>query len=250
MTLPHERSARQHLLDLACDVSLYRVIGGHHYWRLAERAGHVGKIAVRAGLPLRTPLAELFMDQRDQHQASESLGWYYRRSYGSEDTSLDPFHFFNLSYGTGFVSIESRAIAGARGSIRVIERSMRDIFTCAGYAHPVSFLACAYNPYPTVGSPLLMRIDGGDAQIGQLRLEAGDIYPDSGSICFGEPLQECEQLSAFLRVEAHVRALFAMHGQTDDQHTRRGDGATAAIYANTCTISPHPRNPKPYWKIK
>lgn len=214
-SLTQERSARHQLLDLACEVSLYRVVGGRFFYELAERARHVAQAAAREGVPLSTPITDLFTDQREKYGGGETLGWHYRRAYGSADASLDPLRFFTIAYANNFVTIESLAVGGASGEIRVNDRSVDDIFGCAGYDTPGSYSRWADDEYPVGGSPRLLRMDDGEHYVGQLRLEAGDLHPCRGSLYFGESAQESEQISAFCRLEEHVRALFAEKTPTE-----------------------------------
>jgi hypothetical protein len=227
--VPHERSARQQLLDLACEVSLYRVIGGRYFYDLAKRAVEVAHAAAREGVPLITPLVELFVDQREKYGGGETLGWYYRRAYGRSDAGLDPLRFFAISYSNNFVSIESLGVAGAGGEIRLNDRSVDEIFGCAENDSPRSYSRWADDEHPVGGAPLLLRMDRGENHFGQLRLEAEDLHPCRGELHLGDPSQESEQLAAFCRMEPLVREMFARQAPTDAQRVEAKERATAII---------------------
>lgn len=214
-SMTQQRCARNQILDLACEVSLYRVVGDQYFSDLAKRARQVAQAAAREGVPLHTPMAELFIDQRDKYGGGETLGWYYRRAYGSADANLDPLRFFTTTYANNFVTIESRGVHGATGVIKVNNKSVDEIFGCAEYDTPRSYNRWAHDEHPVGGSPLLLRMDDGKGHKGQLRLEAEDLHPCRGSLYFGEPTQESEQLAAFCRLGEHVRALFAEKKPTE-----------------------------------
>lgn len=224
--LPQVRSARHQLLDFACEVSLYRVVGGRSFYDLAKRSRHVAQAAAREGVPLSTPITDLFTDQREKYGGGETLGWHYRRAYGSADSSLDPLRFFTIAYANNFVTIESRAVGGASGEICINDRSVDDIFSCARYDAPGSYSRWAYDEYPVGGSPLLLRMDDGDHHVGQMCLNAGDLHPCSGSLYFGESAQESEQIAALCQLEEHVRALFAEKTPTE---ARRAEAKNRAL---------------------
>lgn len=239
--LPKERSARQQILDLACEVSLYRVIGGRYFYDLAKRAGEVGQAAARESVPLTTPLLELFVDQREKYGGGETLGWYYRRGYGRSQASLDPLRFFAITYSNNFVSIQSLGLAGADagGEIRLNDKSVDEIFGCAENDSPRSYSRWADDEHPVGGSPLLLRMDRGETHFGQLRLEAGDLHPCRGELYFGDASQESEQLAAFCRLEAHVRGLFAEQKPTEAKRAEAKKRATAIIgHANSYCFFP------------
>ena len=54
--MEEKQSARSQLLDLACEVALYRVLGGSFY-PLIERAADVARVAAGEGVPMRTPMS-------------------------------------------------------------------------------------------------------------------------------------------------------------------------------------------------
>jgi hypothetical protein len=227
--LTPERSARHQILDLACEVSLYRVVGRPCFYELVERARHVAQAAAREGVPLHTPLTELFIEQQHRYGSGETLGWHYRRAYCSVDASLDPMQFFSITYANNLMTIESRRVRGASGEIVLNESSLDQIIACVEYDTPQSYNSWAPDEHPVGGAPLLLRIDDDQPQVGQLCLEAGDLHPCRGSLYFGEQVQESEQMTAFCRLGALVHALFAENRPTTAQRANAEKRASEII---------------------
>jgi len=228
-SLAREHSARQRLLDLACEAGLYRAGGGRPFYELVKQARNVARAAVHEGVSPFTPITALFLQQREKHGGGETLGWHFHRAYGCANASIDPERFFTITYANNFVTIESRAVAGASGEISFNDRSVDAIFKCAGYDTPGSCSNWAADEHPVGSSPRLLRMDDDDHYVGPLRLEAGDLHPCRGSLYFGAPDQESEQLAAFCRLEAKVRALFAEKSPTESERTEAKSRANAII---------------------
>jgi len=221
------RSARGQLLDLACATSLYRVAGGS-FGDLLQRARATARAAAREGVPLSAPLASLFMMQRDRHGGGEALGWHFRRAYGMA-ADIDALRYFTIACSGHVVAIASRSAAGAGGEIRLDVGSVAEIFACAAYATPGSYDRWADDAHPVGGAPQMLRMEAGRPRPGQLRLEAADLHPCDGSLYFGEPAQELDQVAAFCRLEPRVLALFAACSPTEGQ--RREAGRLASLIA-------------------
>lgn len=205
------------VLDFACEVSLYRLLGQPSFHDLIRRARSVGELAAREGLPRCTHISDLFASQRAKYFASESLGWHYSRAYSCVDSRVDPLGLFSVSYSNGFVTIASRGVRGSSGEIRINEASVDKIFECVRDDSPGSYQAWGEDPYPTGGSARLLRMDTGSESQGQIRLEAGDLHPCRGALYFGEPGQECDQLGAFCRLGDVVRSLFSASRPSEDE---------------------------------
>lgn len=105
--------------------------------------------------------------------------------------------------------------------------SAAEIFACAAYDTPGSYTCWAEDPHPVGAAPRLLRMDAGELHPGQLRLEAAGLHPCHGSLYFGEPAQEHDQVAAFCRLNARAVALFAACSPTEAQ--RREAGQVAAM---------------------
>jgi hypothetical protein len=217
--------ARTLLLNLACETSLYRVIGMPGFAELVSSARRVARAAMCEGVPLFTPLTDLFMAQGRRFGGGETLGWHYRRAYRIADVSLDPLRFFSIAYVDNFVVISSSGVAGAYGEVRICEASADEVFECVAGDSLGSYRSWAEDTHPIGSRPRLLRMDDGARGAGEVHLEVGDLHPCRGTLCFGDPSQECEQLAAFSRLHERASALFAAARPSD---VRRAEVAKAA----------------------
>lgn len=238
--LTQERDVRQQLLDLAREVILFRIGKGIYFNDLAKRTRKVAIAVARANFPLNNAIVDLFADQQDRYDRQETLGWHYRRAYGSANINLDPFKYFTVTYENNFVTISSLSVDGASGEIRINERSVNDIFWCVEYSTPSSYFSWADDPYPVGGCPLLLRMDDVDLHYGQVRLMAEDLHPCRGDIYFGETSQESLQIAAFCRLEEHVRRFFSEKKPTVEERVAAQKRAAEIIaHAGTFCFFPH-----------
>jgi len=212
----HKWTARQSILEFACEVALYRVNGGS-FGGLIERAKTVAAAAAKENVPLRTPITDLFTEQTFGWGEEETLGWYYRRAYQIARPDLDALQYFVMRFENGSVIIDSRDIQRGEGGLRINHDSVADIFDCVKNAFPHSYEDWADDPHPVGGFPMLMRIDDPtDHRCGGLLFDP-DTHPCRGTIYFGNSTQECEQLAAFCKLESLVQALFASQIPTFEQ---------------------------------
>lgn len=226
-----QRSAWSQVLDLGCEVSRYRVLGGS-YLDLVERARLVADVAAGEGLPMESPLTELFKEQRQRgYNSGPTLGWEYARAYKISDDRIDPSKYFTLSYENAFITIESLGVAGGDGEVSFNSGYAPGLFKCARDGRERSYDQWLHDHYPVGGQFLLQRIDNDpiDAEYGALRLLAGDVHPCRGFIQFGEPLQELDQLAAFVKLHAQVLALFAAEAPSAQDRAATAERAKALI---------------------
>lgn len=212
-----DRSALEQILDLGCEASRYRVLGGS-YRELVLRARAVAKAAATDGVPMKSPLTKLFEDQLERFTNGPTLGWEYARAYKCAQGANVAGEFFTFSYENAFVTIRSTGIAGAEGEIEFNKDDAREIFRVAKTHRERSYFDWAHDIHPVGGAILLQRIDDTDNEkIGQLRLLASDLHPCRGSIYFGEPQQEIDQLAAFIKLKSQVLAVFSSTEPTPEQ---------------------------------
>lgn len=223
------RDARQMMLDLACDVAMYRLGYGRNYLDLIRKASKAATAAADAGVALDNPLFSTVQDVDCPYGEWGTLGWHMRRAHGCRDSAVDPSRFFEMSYANNFIKIRSKGGAGAIGEIEFPERLVGDVFACPRLYLPGSYRQWAEDPYPVGGSLQLLRMDGDGERYGELRFEVGDLHPCNGTIYFGDPLHETEQIAAFCRLEESARALILAARPTDADRSKAAVRAAAIV---------------------
>lgn len=224
------RSAWQQVLDLGCEASRYRVLGGSYY-NLVHRARGVAQEAAAARLEMESPLTELFRHQRERgYLCGPTLGWEYERAFKIASDGIDPSKFFAVEYENAFITIRSLGIAGGDGEVKFNDANVDRLFECAAGDTESSYDRWLHDHYPVGGHFLLQRIDVvADEEYGALRLVAEDVHPCRGHLQFGDVRQELDQLAAFVKLFAHVRAIFTAKAPTAAELAQAAERATAIL---------------------
>lgn len=213
-----QRGSLGQILDLGCNVSRYRVLGGS-YWELVNQARSVARLAAATGTPMESPLTQLFQNQRERYYTNgPTLGWEFARAYKAAWGELDPARYFAVTYENAFVTIRSTGLHSGAGEIKFNADDVDAIFECAETDTERSYLSWALNDHPVGGYMLLQRIDDpDDDNFGRLRLLVSDVHPCRGSLDFGEVEQELDQLGAFIKLRPLVMQLFAQGDPSDEE---------------------------------
>lgn len=187
------------------------------YVELGALAFEAGVLTAKEGGAIKSPLVEL------AEVAGNRCGWThliqkrFELGYLVTSSSVDPTNYFEISVSGAFLKIKSRNLASGSGELKIHKDFVRRVFNVAKNMEMTEYSRWAYDPYPTGGYPVLMRISVcreddspkfDDPQLGMIVLDP-DTHPSKGRICFGEPDQEMVQLAAFVKLEDLANQMMA-----------------------------------------
>ncbi len=162
----------------------------------------------------------------------------------------NPADFLTVTRDRSWIVIASCGQAGAKGQINLFKRHVAKFFQVIKGGVVTSYRDWASNPYPTGGTPVLMRMHSVRSECSELDVVVQpevegmlcvdpDTLPSSGRIYLGKPNQELEQLAALWQLQPIVRAMAGQASPTEQEQTiARRRAATINTQAQESHLPP------------
>lgn len=164
---------------------------------LAKTLRECAKATALANDPLTSPLLELCKEKLVQFYPPIRLGWCFERDYWINHSEIDPYEYFNIGIENGFLSIESKKVAGGNGWLSLSATMVHRVFRLVENYLPDDFDSWADDNYPIGGQCKFMVRESSETPYENGLVIDPDTHPSRGSLYFGDRSQETKQLAAF-----------------------------------------------------
>ncbi len=140
------------------------------------------------------------------------------RVFWQRSGPANPSDYFAVTRDRSWIVIASRGQADSTGQIHLFKKHVATFFQVIKGGIVTTYSNWACNPYPTGGTPVLMRMRSANSDCSDLDVVVQpevegmlcidpDTLPSSGRIYLGNPNQELEQLAALWQLQPIVRAV-------------------------------------------
>ncbi len=159
------------------------------------------------------------------------------RVFWQRSRPANPADFFTVTRERSWIVIASRGRAESTGQINLFKKHVARFFQVIKGGVVTNYHDWACNPYPTGGTPVLMRMHSARSECGELDVVVQpqvegmlcidpDTLPSSGRIYLGNPNQELIQLAALWQLQPIVRAVAGQASPTEEEQTSARHRAT------------------------